>query len=661
MTTDQERPTPRRRRTAAAPPDTDPATEQAEQIAATGPPAEPTVEPAAAAEPAPAPASVARAVFSGPSVPPRAEAASTPAFADGPEAAPAQALAEADTEPEAGAGQARTGRTRRPRRAAVARTDEVRAEAAPDPEADAAAVVAKPAAMEPRRPAQRRTRAATSETAIEPLPAPVAAPASPDQSAAIEPQPEPEAAVAGPFDDDDLGGSPATVAELAEIARATGARGSTTVAIAAEPWLLDDDAVALVPPGETVDGLPAAEIGGPLDDDELDELEEMGEGDAADVPRRRRRRGRRGRGRPVAPSSDEAASAMAAPVEPATSTQQEVWTPILPSYGVEFEPLPPPTKRRPSRRPGMTSQPRFSPAEQREVDAFVQQPVQPSAAPVLAASVGLVAAPLTAEEERELAAAKARPSRRRGGRGRGAKAAVPAADLSGLQETPAFAPLPPTSAIASGAGSLEALLVRQNVILDTMMERQTALLRNIERSLIALDRRLASVGGGSASTPRVGIFVDVPNVMYAAERLGWTVDFGKLLDLLTRGRELVRASAYSPVSDDPQMRLDTQRFAQPFVGRGYRLVTKPLKRFADGTMKGNFDVEMAMDMLTMADRLDIVCLISGDGDFSHLVETVQARGVRVEVAAFSASTSGDLRAVCDVFTDLTHLQREIAM
>jgi uncharacterized LabA/DUF88 family protein len=131
--------------------------------------------------------------------------------------------------------------------------------------------------------------------------------------------------------------------------------------------------------------------------------------------------------------------------------------------------------------------------------------------------------------------------------------------------------------------------------------------------------------------------------------------------MLTRGRELVRASAYAPISDDPQLRLETQRFTQPFMGRGYRIVTKPLKRFADGTMKGNFDVEMAMDILTMADRLDVVCLISGDGDFARLVEMVEARGVRVEVAAFSASTSGDLRAVCDDFIDLTHKQRDIAV
>jgi len=191
------------------------------------------------------------------------------------------------------------------------------------------------------------------------------------------------------------------------------------------------------------------------------------------------------------------------------------------------------------------------------------------------------------------------------------------------------------------------------------MERQISLLRNIELSMIALDQRLGNGGQATAKAARVGVFVDVPNVIYAAERIGCTIDFGKLLAILTRGRDLVRASAYSPVSDDPQMRVETQKFVQPFLGRGFRVVTKPLKRFADGTMKGNFDVELAMDVLTMADRLDVVCLVSGDGDFSRLVEMIAVKGVRVEVIAFSSSTSSELRAACDEYIDLGTRLREI--
>jgi uncharacterized LabA/DUF88 family protein len=206
--------------------------------------------------------------------------------------------------------------------------------------------------------------------------------------------------------------------------------------------------------------------------------------------------------------------------------------------------------------------------------------------------------------------------------------------------------------------TLESLVARQNVVMDALLAKVSSF-SSIENALMNVERRLAgqvSAGAGIA-TPRVGIFVDVPNIIYAAERIGVTIDFGKLLHYLSRGRELVRASAYAPVSDDPSARLDTQKFVQPFVHRGYRIMTKPLKRFSDGTMKGNFDVELAMDVLTMSDRLDIISLVSGDGDFSRLVEIVGSKGVRVEVVAFGASTSAELRNICDDYIDMQeHLQ-----
>ena len=155
----------------------------------------------------------------------------------------------------------------------------------------------------------------------------------------------------------------------------------------------------------------------------------------------------------------------------------------------------------------------------------------------------------------------------------------------------------------------------------------------------------------AAERPRVGIFVDVPNVMYAAEREHVKLDFAKVLRFLIRDRELVRASAYAPISDDLQLKLETQKFVQPFVDLGYRIVTKSWKRYADGTLKANFDVELAMDVLTMSDRLDIVTLVSGDGDFRRLVELVETKGVRVEVVAFGPSTAAELRAVADEYTD----------
>jgi uncharacterized LabA/DUF88 family protein len=126
-----------------------------------------------------------------------------------------------------------------------------------------------------------------------------------------------------------------------------------------------------------------------------------------------------------------------------------------------------------------------------------------------------------------------------------------------------------------------------------------------------------------------------------------------VLEYFTKNRVLVTASAYAPISDDPQAKLENQRFVQHFIGHPYRIVTKPLKRFADGSMKANFDIELAIDILTMSDRLDVVVLMSGDGDFRRLVELISSRGVRVEVVAFSESASAELKTIADRYVDIS--------
>jgi uncharacterized LabA/DUF88 family protein len=232
-----------------------------------------------------------------------------------------------------------------------------------------------------------------------------------------------------------------------------------------------------------------------------------------------------------------------------------------------------------------------------------------------------------------------RPAAREGGE----TAAVPevpsppAVDLSGLQE----------------------VLAQQGSLLEGFASKQLTALRSVQRSLSAIEKQVAVPQHVEASLPRLGIFVDVPNVMYAAERRRIAIDFGLLRDFLSRGRELVRASAYAPISDDPQAKLETQKFVQPFVGKEYRIVTKPLKRYGDGTMKANFDVELAIDILTMCDRLDVVSLVSGDGDFRRLVELVASRGVRVQVVAFAESMSGDLRALADECVEIGEHLKEL--
>lgn len=235
---------------------------------------------------------------------------------------------------------------------------------------------------------------------------------------------------------------------------------------------------------------------------------------------------------------------------------------------------------------------------------------------------------------------------RRGGAGRKRAAAKLVTD--GSVAAPAAAPAPRPAAPLT-----------PERVLQELGAQQTATLKALQSSLSAIEGRLTTLAGQATERPRVGIFVDVPNVMYAAERLKVKLDYKKLLDFLVRGRELVRASAYAPISDDPQKKLETQKFVQPFADLGYRVVTKPHKRYADGSLKANFDVELAIDVLTMSDRLDIVTLVSGDGDFRRLVELVESKGVRVEVVAFSQSTAAELRTVADEYIDLNDHLKEL--
>jgi len=188
--------------------------------------------------------------------------------------------------------------------------------------------------------------------------------------------------------------------------------------------------------------------------------------------------------------------------------------------------------------------------------------------------------------------------------------------------------------------------------------------RQVEH-LIQLQEEMAKRIGSGASVVapplRVGVFVDAANVELAIDRLRTRLDWGKVLKVLTDGRRLVRAMAYSPIHDDPTVSMETQRFVEPFLDKGYKIVTKPLKRFQDGTIKANVDIELALDIITMLDRLDVVCLVSGDGDFQRLVEVVQSRGVRVEVVGVGTSVAGNLRNSADAFIDLATRTRELKL
>jgi uncharacterized LabA/DUF88 family protein len=152
----------------------------------------------------------------------------------------------------------------------------------------------------------------------------------------------------------------------------------------------------------------------------------------------------------------------------------------------------------------------------------------------------------------------------------------------------------------------------------------------------------------------VAVFVDVANIFYAAKAAGVDIDYVTLLKASTAGRDFVRAYAYTGL--DPEN--ENQRQFHAFLGRsGYKVVSKDIRKYGDGRIKANLDIELVVDMMRMAQHIDIAVVVSGDGDFAPAIRAVQQLGVRVEVVSFRGNTSSDLIEVADVFTDISQLAR----
>jgi uncharacterized LabA/DUF88 family protein len=155
---------------------------------------------------------------------------------------------------------------------------------------------------------------------------------------------------------------------------------------------------------------------------------------------------------------------------------------------------------------------------------------------------------------------------------------------------------------------------------------------------------------------RIAIFIDGNNLFHAARSVGVEIDYAKLLDVL-RGQDiLLRAFFYTGVDQNAERQ---QGFLLWMRRNGYRVVEKELKTFPDGTKKANLDVEIAVDMLSLADKYDTAILVSGDEDFAYAVNAVAYKGVRIEVAGFRSNTSPRLIDVADRFLELDSLIAEI--
>jgi uncharacterized LabA/DUF88 family protein len=147
----------------------------------------------------------------------------------------------------------------------------------------------------------------------------------------------------------------------------------------------------------------------------------------------------------------------------------------------------------------------------------------------------------------------------------------------------------------------------------------------------------------------VAMFVDVANMYYAARGQDVDVDYVALLKHATKGRDLIRAYAYTGL--DPENE-NQRKFIDFLAKNGYKPVVKDIRKFGDGRMKANLDIELVVDLFRLADRMDIAVIVSGDGDFAPAIKALQDKGVRCEVISFKPNTSSDLVAVADEFMDI---------
>ncbi len=166
---------------------------------------------------------------------------------------------------------------------------------------------------------------------------------------------------------------------------------------------------------------------------------------------------------------------------------------------------------------------------------------------------------------------------------------------------------------------------------------------------------------------RIALFIDGANLYAAAKAVGFDIDYKRLLDHFAAKGRLIRAFYYTALIED-------QEYSpiRPLVDwldyNGYAMVTKPAKEFTDSAgrrkIKGNMDIEIAIDMMEMAEAVDHLVLFSGDGDFRRLVEAVQRKGVRVTVVSTVRSAppmaADELRRQADSFVELYELMPLIA-
>lgn len=165
---------------------------------------------------------------------------------------------------------------------------------------------------------------------------------------------------------------------------------------------------------------------------------------------------------------------------------------------------------------------------------------------------------------------------------------------------------------------------------------------------------------------RVSLFVDGANMYYAQKRLGWFIDYRKVLAHFGREAGAAIGEAYYYTGADLQSKGRDNAFHEYLMYSGYTVRTKAIKQIVDDASgeiveKANLDIELVIDMFNTIDLYDTCILMSGDGDFERALETVRSRGKRVAIAALPDMTARELRNVAGRnYFDLRELERYIA-
>jgi len=173
---------------------------------------------------------------------------------------------------------------------------------------------------------------------------------------------------------------------------------------------------------------------------------------------------------------------------------------------------------------------------------------------------------------------------------------------------------------------------------------------------------------GLRSTEKTAFFIDGANLYKTARNLGFDIDYKSLLAKAQSQCQLIRASYYTPIQEDRDQDYSPLRPLVDWLDyNGYSMVTKTTREFVDSKgrkrFKGSTDIELVVDMMLLADRLDHAVLFSGNGDFKRAIEVLQSKGVRVSVVSTVKSSppmaSDELRRQTDRFFDLANLEGAI--